>query len=42
MDAERSALEEMALAEFAADSGIVLDAESPATDGPATEDQKTM
>ncbi|MDA8909155.1 MAG: PspA/IM30 family protein [Verrucomicrobiales bacterium] len=43
MEAERSALEELALADFAAESGIVLESESEAGDGtPATEDEKTM
>ncbi len=47
MEAERTALEEMALADFAAESGIVLDGgEAPAAEGdvapPATEDEKAM
>lgn len=42
MEAERSALEEMALADFAAESGIVMDGESSDSEGPATEDEKTM
>ena len=53
MEAEREAMEEMALADFAAEAGIVLDAESgggggdaeaPATEEepPAAEDEKAM
>lgn len=42
MEAERSALEEMALADFAAESGIVIDSDTPVSDGPAKEDEKTM
>ena len=43
MEAERNALEELALAEFAAESGIVLDDDSPEESGEAeSEDQKTM
>ena len=42
MEAERSALEEMALADFAAESGIVIESDAPAAAGPATEDEKTM
>ncbi|MAS96857.1 MAG: hypothetical protein CMO55_27010 [Verrucomicrobiales bacterium] len=42
MEAERSALEELALAEFAAESGIVMDSEPGSSEGPATEDEKTM
>jgi phage shock protein A len=43
MEAERSALEELALADFAAEAGIVIDSEAPA-DGstPATEGEKAM
>ena len=47
MEAERNALEEMALADFAAESGIVLDGgesstEGGETDAPAAEDEKAM
>tara|TARA_R110000850_G_scaffold17996_11_gene54616 strand:+ start:2601 stop:3338 length:738 start_codon:yes stop_codon:yes gene_type:complete len=43
MEAERSALEELALAEFAAESGIVIDGDtSMADENPAAEDEKTM
>ncbi len=44
MEAERTALEEMALADFAAESGIVMDGGSDGgeADAPATEDEKTM
>lgn len=44
MEAERSALEELALAEFAAESGIVLEDDSAggADEAPASEDEKTM
>ena len=53
MEAERSALEEMALADFAAEAGIVLEGDSGGgvtegdggggeSDAPATEDEKTM
>ncbi|MCG8601868.1 MAG: PspA/IM30 family protein [Verrucomicrobiales bacterium] len=43
MEAERTALEELALAEFAAESGIVVEDESESTDeAPASEDEKTM
>ena len=43
MEAERNALEELALAEFAAESGIVLDEETTGESGEtATEDEKTM
>ena len=44
MEAERSALEEMALADFAADSGIVMegDGDGGESEGPAVEDEKTM
>lgn len=43
METEQNALEELALAEFAAESGIVLDEESPGDDeAPASEDEKTM
>lgn len=43
MEAERDALEELALADFAAEAGIVID-EEPAADEstPASEDEKTM
>jgi hypothetical protein len=43
MEAERNALEELALAEFAAESGIVMDDEESGDDeAPAAEDEKTM
>tara|TARA_R110002096_G_scaffold119495_9_gene258974 strand:+ start:802 stop:1539 length:738 start_codon:yes stop_codon:yes gene_type:complete len=43
MESERSALEELALAEFAAESGIVIEEENPGEDSPqASEDEKTM
>ena len=44
MEAERSALEEMALADFAAESGIVMegDGDGGETEAPAAEDEKTM
>lgn len=43
MEAERSALEELALADFAAEAGIVLDSEAASADPSATaEDEKTM
>ncbi len=45
MEAERSALEEMALADFAAEAGIVLEDDGAAGGGEATgasEDEKTM
>ncbi len=43
MEAERSALEELALADFAAEAGIVLDSESDGSEEtPASEDEKTM
>ncbi len=43
MEAERSALEEMALADFAAESGIVLENDAPPQEGDTpTEDEKTM
>lgn len=42
MEAERSALEEMALADFAAESGIVIESDAPVDESPATEDEKTM
>ncbi len=42
MEAERSALEEMALADFAAESGIVIESDAPVDEGPALEDEKTM
>jgi len=43
MEAERSALEELALADFAAESGIVMESDTPVDDAPAaTEDEKTM
>jgi phage shock protein A len=43
MEAERSALEELALADFAAESGIVIDAEPGATDETAAStDEKAM
>lgn len=43
METERGALEELALAEFAAESGIVIDNESDnAEEPPSEEDQKTM
>lgn len=43
MEAERNALEELALADFAAESGIVLEEESTEDDPTTTaEDQKTM
>ena len=43
MEAERDALEELALADFAAEAGIVLDSEATA-EAPeaASEDEKTM
>ncbi len=41
MEAERSAMEEIALADFAAESGIVMDTKGT-NEGPALEDQKTM
>ncbi|MEM6278345.1 MAG: PspA/IM30 family protein [Verrucomicrobiota bacterium] len=42
-EAERDALEELALAEFAAESGIVLDSEEPpAGEAPESEGEKTM
>lgn len=43
MEAERDAMEELALAEFAAEAGIVLDDEGGSEDeAPASEDEKTM
>lgn len=44
MEAERNALEELALAEFAAESGIVMEDESSddESESPASEDEKTM
>jgi len=43
MEAERTALEELALAEFAAESGIVIEDEEPDSgEAPASEDEKTM
>lgn len=43
MEAERSALEELALADFAAEAGIVLDSESEAGEETSTsEDEKAM
>lgn len=43
MEAERDAMEELALAEFAAEAGIVLDESSETDDeSPASEDEKTM
>ena len=42
MEAERSALEDLALADFAAESGIVMESDTPADEAPATEDEKTM
>ena len=43
MEAEREAMEELALAEFAAEAGIVLDDESGGEEEtPASEDEKTM
>ena len=43
MEAERTALEELALAEFAAESGIVIEDEvSEDGEAPASEDEKTM
>ncbi|MDF1814391.1 MAG: PspA/IM30 family protein [Verrucomicrobiales bacterium] len=43
MEAERSAMEEMALADFAAESGIVIDSEEGGSEEPKTlEDEKTM
>lgn len=44
VETERSAMEELALAEFAAESGVVLDEETPAEgeDTSTSEDQKTM
>ena len=43
MEAERTALEELALAEFAAESGIVIEGEEPDSgEAPASEDEKTM
>lgn len=43
MEAERTALEELALAEFAAESGIVIeDEESDSGEAPTSEDEKTM
>ncbi len=43
IEAERNALEELALAEFAAESGIVMEGDSTDEEPPSkTEDQKTM
>lgn len=43
METERNALEELALAEFAAESGIVIEDEEPDdTEAPSSEDEKTM
>jgi phage shock protein A len=42
MEAERSAMEEVALADFAAESGIVMDDKTSSNEGPNLEDQKTM
>jgi len=43
MEAERDAMEELALAEFAAESGIVLDDEGESEDeAPASDDEKAM
>ncbi len=42
MEAERSALEELALADFAAESGIVIESDEPTDETPAAEDEKTM
>ena len=43
LEAERDAMEELALAQFAADAGIVLDESSASDDeAPASEDEKTM
>jgi len=44
MESERDALEELALAEFAAESGIVLEDSTPdaSDETPASEDEKTM
>lgn len=42
MEAERSALEDLALADFAAESGIVMESDTPTDEAPATEDEKTM
>ena len=45
MEAEKDALEELALADFAAEAGIVLeggDDEGGEAEGPAVEEEKTM
>jgi len=42
MEAERSALEEMALADFASESGIVMESDNPEEENPTKEDGKTM
>ena len=42
MEAERTALQEMALADFAAEAGIVIEDESGSSATPASEDEKTM
>ncbi len=42
METERSALEELALADFAAESGIVIESDAPAEEEQTTEDEKTM
>ncbi len=42
MEAERSALEELAIADFAAEAGIVIDSEAPEIENKPAADEKTM